>query len=138
VIFVIKIIYFSAALPESATDESGGGVVGNGLGASSGGAGGVEDDGGPMVRKKTHDFLGMFEYKKEQEQQILKAMVYGRFSFKWDFATILNKKGLNYVLFFNRFTCATLTSLVSVFRFETQDGSADAARIASLRSLHDD
>ena len=31
----------------------------------------------PMVRKKEHDFLGMFEYKKEQEQQVLKALIYG-------------------------------------------------------------
>ncbi len=32
----------------------------------------------PMVRKKEHDFLGMFEYKKEQEQQVLKALIYGK------------------------------------------------------------
>ncbi len=32
----------------------------------------------PMVRKKASDFLGMFEYKKDQEQQILRALIYGK------------------------------------------------------------
>ena len=30
----------------------------------------------PMIRKKEHDYLGMFEYKKEAEGQILKALIY--------------------------------------------------------------
>jgi len=36
------------------------------------------DEDGPVVRKKAHDFLGMFEYKQMQEQQILKALIYGK------------------------------------------------------------
>ena len=32
----------------------------------------------PVIRKKEHDFLGMFEYRAEQEQQILKALIYGK------------------------------------------------------------
>jgi hypothetical protein len=32
----------------------------------------------PVIRKKESDFLGMFEYKREQEQAILKALIYGK------------------------------------------------------------
>jgi len=31
----------------------------------------------PVVRKKPSDFFGMFEYKKEHESQILRALIYG-------------------------------------------------------------
>jgi hypothetical protein len=31
----------------------------------------------PVIRKKEHDYLGMFEYKRDQEQQVLKALIYG-------------------------------------------------------------
>lgn len=37
----------------------------------------AEDSDMPVIRKKEHDYLGMFEYKKEQEQQVLKALIYG-------------------------------------------------------------
>eukprot|EP00095_Tigriopus_kingsejongensis_P008891 maker-scaffold566_size135349-snap-gene-0.26 protein:Tk08891 transcript:maker-scaffold566_size135349-snap-gene-0.26-mRNA-1 annotation:"myosin va" len=30
----------------------------------------------PVIRKKEHDYLGLFEYKKENEQLILKALIY--------------------------------------------------------------
>ncbi len=30
-----------------------------------------------VVRKKETDYLGMFEYKRDQEQQVLKALIYG-------------------------------------------------------------
>uniref|UniRef100_A0A0K2VG83 Myosin 5 [Tribolium castaneum] n=1 Tax=Lepeophtheirus salmonis TaxID=72036 RepID=A0A0K2VG83_LEPSM len=30
----------------------------------------------PVIRKKEHDYLGMFEYKKEHEQTIMKALIY--------------------------------------------------------------
>lgn len=32
----------------------------------------------PVIRKKEHDYLGLFEYKKENEQPILKALIYGK------------------------------------------------------------
>ena len=38
----------------------------------------AEDSDMPVIRKKEHDYLGMFEYKKEQEQQVLKALIYGK------------------------------------------------------------
>ncbi len=31
----------------------------------------------PVIRKKESSFLGMFEYRKDQEQQILRALIYG-------------------------------------------------------------
>ena len=36
----------------------------------------------PIIRKKESDYLGMFEYRREDEQQILKALVYGKFKAK--------------------------------------------------------
>ena len=38
--------------------------------------GAVESELMPVIRKKDHDFLGIFEYRKEQEEQILKALIY--------------------------------------------------------------
>lgn len=31
----------------------------------------------PVIRKKESDYLGMYEYKREHEQAILKALIYG-------------------------------------------------------------
>jgi hypothetical protein len=31
----------------------------------------------PVVRKKERDYMGMFEYRKEDEQNIVKHLVYG-------------------------------------------------------------
>ena len=42
----------------------------------------AEDSDMPVIRKKEHDYLGMFEYKKEQEQQVLKALIYGKKNMK--------------------------------------------------------
>ena len=72
----------------------------------------------PMVRKKEHDFLGMFEYKKEQEQQVLKALIYGE---------LLNAPPCKYY-FHLGFFC----------RSEAQDGSQHAAGPPSIRPIHDD
>ena len=36
----------------------------------------VESELMPVIRKKDHDYLGIFEYRKEQEEQILKALIY--------------------------------------------------------------
>ena len=38
--------------------------------------GAVESELMPVIRKKDHDYLGIFEYRKEQEEQILKALIY--------------------------------------------------------------
>jgi myosin-5 len=32
----------------------------------------------PVVRKKERDYMGMFEYRKEDEQIIMKHLIYGR------------------------------------------------------------
>lgn len=32
----------------------------------------------PVVRKKERDYLGMFEYRKEDEQIIVRHLIYGR------------------------------------------------------------
>jgi hypothetical protein len=37
----------------------------------------AESDNMPVIRKKESDYLGMYEYKKEREQEILKALIYG-------------------------------------------------------------
>jgi hypothetical protein len=36
----------------------------------------------PMIRKKESDFMGMFEYRRDQEQQILRSLVYGKQSLR--------------------------------------------------------
>lgn len=33
----------------------------------------------PVVRKKERDYMGMFEYRKEDEQTIVRHLIYGRF-----------------------------------------------------------
>ena len=42
----------------------------------------------PMIRKKESDFMGMFEYRRDQEQQILRSLIYGKQSKK------INKVGM--------------------------------------------
>ena len=32
----------------------------------------------PVIRKKESDHIGMFEYKRDQEHAILKALIYGK------------------------------------------------------------
>ena len=36
----------------------------------------------PVIRKKESDYLGMYEYKREHEQAILKALIYGELEFR--------------------------------------------------------
>lgn len=47
----------------------------------------------PVIRKKESDHLGMFEYRRDQEQAILKSLIYGKFDFityKFEKATIVS------------------------------------------------
>ena len=51
----------------------------------------------PVIRKKEHDFLGMFEYKKEAEQQVLKALIYGElFDVKQGYINFNEKLSLSF------------------------------------------
>ena len=91
--YMKKLNEVGAALPELGFDndndgKSGVNSVNNnnnnnnvGGGDSAGGNNNNNDNNSNMptvIRKKEHDYLGMFEYKKEQEQQILKALIYGK------------------------------------------------------------
>ena len=70
-----------------------------------------------VIRMKDHtEYLGMFEYKKDNEQKIFKALVYGKF--------------------FKEFSVAHFCDFL-FFRLETQTCPANVARIASLHPFHD-
>lgn len=37
----------------------------------------------PVIRKKERDYMGMFEYDRREEMQIIRVLVYGRWSVGW-------------------------------------------------------
>ena len=63
-----------AALPDVGAADGGGGAGGNEVETRQQ----LNSESNlPVIRKKEHDFLGMFKYEKEREPQVLKALIYG-------------------------------------------------------------